>query len=91
VIALTERELGELEEVLEAAEAEGSPARARELLLTRVIDMAVARRRAASTLQFDPVVVRLLAEHQPFQRTELLHTMRRVVALRESAGPESAG
>ncbi|MCV7290707.1 TetR/AcrR family transcriptional regulator [Mycolicibacterium wolinskyi] len=68
VIALTERELGQLEEALEAAEAEGSPTRAREVLLTRVIDMAVQRRRAASTLQFDPVVVRLLAEHEPFQQ-----------------------
>lgn len=68
VIALTERELGRLEEALEAAEAEGSPTRAREVLLTRVIDMAVQRRRAASTLQFDPVVVRLLAEHEPFQQ-----------------------
>ncbi|MDT0270955.1 helix-turn-helix domain-containing protein, partial [Streptomyces sp. DSM 44915] len=52
VIALTERELGQLEDALEAAEAEGSPTRAREVLLTRVIDMAVSRRRAASTLQF---------------------------------------
>ncbi|MCV7202535.1 TetR family transcriptional regulator [Mycolicibacterium peregrinum] len=68
VIALTERELGQLEESLEAAEAEGSPTRAREILLTRVITMAVSRRRAASTLQFDPVVVRLLAEHEPFQQ-----------------------
>lgn len=68
VIALTERELGLLEDALDAAEAEGSPTRARELLLTRVIELAVARRRAASTLQFDPVVVRLLAEHEPFQR-----------------------
>ncbi|GAS92517.1 TetR/AcrR family transcriptional regulator [Mycolicibacterium brisbanense] len=68
VIALTERELGQLEDALEAAEAQGSPVRAREVLLTRIIEMAVARRRAASTLQFDPVVVRLLAEHQPFQQ-----------------------
>lgn len=68
VIALTERELGQLEDAVEAAEAEGSPTRAREVLLTRVIDTAVSRRRAASTLQFDPVVVRLLAEHEPFQR-----------------------
>ncbi|OIN81720.1 TetR family transcriptional regulator [Mycobacterium malmoense] len=68
VIALTERELGGLEEALEAAEAEDHPPRARELLLDRVIDLAVERRGAASTLQFDPVIVRLLAEHQPFQR-----------------------
>ncbi|MGB9305318.1 MAG: TetR/AcrR family transcriptional regulator [Mycobacterium sp.] len=66
VVALTERELGGLEETLEAAEAD--PVRARELLLDRVIDMAIERRGAASTLQFDPVIVRLLGEYQPFQR-----------------------
>ncbi|BBZ12104.1 TetR/AcrR family transcriptional regulator [Mycobacterium branderi] len=67
VIALTERELGGLEEALEAAEAERSQPRAREMLLERVIDVAIERRGAASTLQFDPVIVRLLAQHQPFQ------------------------
>jgi AcrR family transcriptional regulator len=68
VIALTERELGRLDDALEAAEAEESRARAREVLLSRVIDMAVERRRAASTLQFDPVIIRLLADHEPFQQ-----------------------
>jgi AcrR family transcriptional regulator len=68
VIALTERELGGLEEALETAEAEQSQPRARELLLERVIDVAIERRGAASTLQFDPVIVRLLAEHKPFQQ-----------------------
>jgi hypothetical protein len=38
------------------------------LLLERVIDVAIERRGAASTLQFDPVIVRLLAEHEPFQQ-----------------------
>jgi AcrR family transcriptional regulator len=68
VIALTERELGGLEEALEAAEAEESATRARELLLTKVIDEAVRRRRAVATLQFDPVIVRFLASHEPFQQ-----------------------
>lgn len=68
VIALTERELGRLEEALEAAEAHDHRTQAREVLLARVIDLAVERRGAASTLQFDPVVVRLLAEHEPFQQ-----------------------
>jgi AcrR family transcriptional regulator len=68
VIALTERELGGLEEALEAAEAHDHRTRARELLLERVIDLAVERRGVASTLQFDPVIVRLLAEHEPFQQ-----------------------
>ncbi|WAC94201.1 TetR/AcrR family transcriptional regulator [Mycobacterium sp. Aquia_213] len=68
VIALTERELGDLEEALEAAEAEDHPPRARDLLLDRVIDLAVERRGAASTLQFDPVIVRLLGEQEQFQQ-----------------------
>lgn len=68
VVALTERELGILEEALEAAEAEQSRPRARELLLERVIDLTVRRRGVASTLQFDPVIVRLLAEHRPFRQ-----------------------
>jgi AcrR family transcriptional regulator len=68
VIALTEREVGSLEEALEAAEAHDHRTRAREVLLARVIDLAVERRGVASTLQFDPVIVRLLAEHEPFQQ-----------------------
>jgi AcrR family transcriptional regulator len=68
VIALTERELGGLEAALEAAEAEKSATRARELLLGKVIDIAVARRRMMSVLQFDPVIVRFLTEHEPFQQ-----------------------
>ena len=31
------------------------------------MDHAVEHRRAASTLQFDPVIVRLLSAHKPFQ------------------------
>lgn len=68
VIALTERQLAELEDVLEAAEAEPDRPRARELLLDRAIDIAVRDRRLVSVLQFDPIIVRLLAEHAPFQR-----------------------
>lgn len=68
VIALTERELDRLADALEAAEAETDRLRAREVLLTRVVDLAIERRGAVSTLQFDPVIVRLLAEHKPFEQ-----------------------
>lgn len=68
VIALTERELGWLEEALDAAEAEPNRTAARDLLLTRVVELAVERRRMVSVLQFDPVIVRVLAEHEPFGR-----------------------
>jgi AcrR family transcriptional regulator len=68
VIAVTDTELGKLEDALEAAEAEGDPLRARKVLLTRVIDMAIDRRKAVRTLQSDPVIIRLLGEHAPFQQ-----------------------
>jgi AcrR family transcriptional regulator len=68
IIAVAEMELARLEDALEAAEALHSRTEARELLLNRVIDHAVQHRRAANTLQFDPVLVRLLSDHEPFQR-----------------------
>ncbi len=67
VIAITEREMSTLEDALEAAEAEGHPLRAREVLLERMIDQAIERRGVVSVLQFDPVIIRLQAEHEPFQ------------------------
>lgn len=68
VIAITEREMSRLEDAVEAAEAEGHPVRAREVLLNRMIDQAIERRGVVSVLQFDPVIIRLQAEHEPFQR-----------------------
>jgi AcrR family transcriptional regulator len=68
VMALIARQFSKLEDALIVAElSEGLP-RARMLLLTTVIDLAVAERSRASSLQFDPVVARLLAEHPPFQQ-----------------------
>ncbi|MCV7031757.1 TetR/AcrR family transcriptional regulator [Mycobacterium sherrisii] len=67
-IAVTERELGRLLPALEDAETHGSGPQARDALLQNVVAMAVRDRRLVRTLQFDPVVVRLLAEHKPFQR-----------------------
>ncbi len=68
VIAITEREMSRLEDAVEAAEAVGHPVRAREVLLDRMIDQALQRRAVVSVLQFDPVIIRLQAEHEPFQR-----------------------
>lgn len=85
VIAVTTTELAELQDALDAAELETGP-RAREVLLERVVDMAVERRHVASTLQFDPVVVGLLANHAPFVRfVERLYQ----VLLGEGAGVEA--
>lgn len=68
VVAVTERELARLIPMLERAEAQADAPQARDDLLVEVIDMAVRDRRLVRTLQFDPVVVRLLAEHPPFER-----------------------
>jgi AcrR family transcriptional regulator len=68
VVAVTEMELANLEDALEAAEAEDDPLRARKVLLTRVIDTAVERRGWVRTLQNDPVIVRLLGEYEPFRQ-----------------------
>jgi AcrR family transcriptional regulator len=67
VVAVAELELSRLEDALAAAESLDRRDEAREFLLNRVIDHAVDHRRAANTLQFDPVLVRLLSEHKPFQ------------------------
>jgi hypothetical protein len=50
------------------AEAHGNGPQARDALLVRTVEMAVRDRRLVRTLQYDPVVIRLLAEHEPFQR-----------------------
>ena len=68
VIAVAETELATLEDALEAAEAQADSLGARKVLLTEVVGMAVERRRWVSALQNDPVMVRLLGEHEPFRK-----------------------
>lgn len=68
VIAVAEMELATLEDALEAAEAEADSVGARRVLLTEVVGMAVERRRWVRSLQNDPVMVRLLGEHEPFRK-----------------------
>ncbi|MCV7431279.1 TetR/AcrR family transcriptional regulator [Mycolicibacterium bacteremicum] len=86
VIAVAETELAALQDAVDAAEAEPDQVTARDVLLTRVVDMAVTRRQLTGVLQFDPVVVRLLAEHEPFAAfIERLYQ----VLLGEGAGVEA--
>jgi AcrR family transcriptional regulator len=68
LIAVTEGELGQLEDALLAAEAETSKPHARKLLLDSMIDMTVRRRGLVATMTYDPVVIRLLGEHEPFRQ-----------------------
>jgi AcrR family transcriptional regulator len=73
VVAVAEVVLTRLEAAVTAAEAERSRTRAREVLIGEMIDLAVERRRMASILQQDPVMLRFLREHEPFR-----HVMERV-------------
>ena len=67
VIAAVEVELVKVEAALDAADAEPDPQRALDLVLTQVIDSAVAQRGMVGVVQHDPVIVRHLARHRPFR------------------------
>jgi AcrR family transcriptional regulator len=68
VVAVAAVVLAGLEAAVTAAEAERSRARAREVLIAAMVDLAVQRRQMASVLQRDPVMLRFLQEHAPFRR-----------------------
>jgi AcrR family transcriptional regulator len=68
VVAAAEAELARVEAALEAADAAPTPERAREVLVGRMVDLAVERRRMESTLLGDPVIVRFFAHHEPFRQ-----------------------
>jgi AcrR family transcriptional regulator len=77
VIAAAEAELAKVQAAIEAAEAEPSRTRAREVLVTRMVDLAVERRRMESTLLGDPVIIRFFARHKPFR--EVMDRLYRVL------------
>ena len=68
ILAVAQVVLARLEAAVTAAEAERSRSRAREVLVTQMIDLAVERRQWAGVLQQDPVMLRFLQEHEPFRR-----------------------
>src|SRR5262249_18267284 len=67
ILAVAQVVLARLEAAVTAAEAERSRPRAREVLITEMIDLAVERRRMAGILQRDPVMLRFLENHAPFR------------------------
>ena len=72
--------------VLAVAEAEPSRARAREVLVARIVDLAVERRRMESTLLGDPVIVRFFAHHEPYR--QVMHRLYRLL-MGDDAGPDA--
>jgi AcrR family transcriptional regulator len=87
VLAAAEAELARLEAVIDAAEAEPTRKRARESLVTGIVDLAVERRRTMSTLLNDPVIIGFFAEHEAFR--EVMHRLRRLL-IGDDAGPEAS-
>jgi AcrR family transcriptional regulator len=77
VIAAAEVDLARLEQALDAAEAEPDRPQALEMLLSRLVDLAVENRSMISMLQSDPVMVRLVADYQPFR--ELMDRLHRLL------------
>ena len=68
ILAAAEDELARLEVVIDVAEAERSQRRARDALVTGIVDIAVEHRHTASTILNDPAIVGYFAKHQPFRR-----------------------
>ena len=86
VLAVAEAELARLASAIDAAEAEPSRARAREVLVARIVDLAVERRRMESTLLGDPVIVRFFAHHEPYR--QVMHRLYRLL-MGDDAGPDA--
>jgi AcrR family transcriptional regulator len=67
VVAAVDLDLAKLEPAIEAAEAKRGVPSTIATLLGQVIDLAIGRRRLVSPLLHDPVIVRLLGEHEPYR------------------------
>jgi AcrR family transcriptional regulator len=86
VLAAAEAELARLEAVIDAAEAERAPSRARDALVSGIVDLTVARRRTVGTILSDPVIGGFFAEHKRFRRD--MQRLRRLL-MGDDAGPEA--
>lgn len=75
VVAAVDLDLAKLEPALETAEAQRGDPSALTILLAQVIDLAIGRRRLVSPLLHDPVIARLMGEHEPYR-----HLMGRLFA-----------
>ena len=77
VLVAAEAELARLAAVIQAAESEPSRTRARDTLVTGIVDLAVDRRRTVSTILSDPVIVGFLVEHEDFR--DVMDRLRRLL------------
>ncbi|MBY8859226.1 TetR/AcrR family transcriptional regulator; helix-turn-helix transcriptional regulator [Nocardia sp. CA2R105] len=68
VLGVATTELAWLEAAVDEAEAEQCDVTAREMVLSRMIDLTIERRGLVGMLQTDPVIVEFLADYEPFHR-----------------------
>jgi AcrR family transcriptional regulator len=85
IVAAMEEPVRRLEAAVDAADAENRPARAVEVLLAQVVDLAVENRALVRNLQGDPIMARFLSTYQPFQ-----DVMRRLYRLLAGNRPGTA-
>jgi AcrR family transcriptional regulator len=86
VLAAAQTELGRLEAVLDTAEAEPTPARAREVLVSRIVDLTIESRRTMTPILSDPVIIRFFAEHEQLRR--VMDRLSRLL-MGDDTGPEA--
>jgi AcrR family transcriptional regulator len=86
VLAAAEAELARLEAVIEIAEAESPPDRARDATIVGLVDFAIQRGRSVRTMLNDPVITEFFAEHENFR--VVMERLRRLL-IGDDAGPES--
>jgi AcrR family transcriptional regulator len=84
VLAVAKVELARFESVVAAAESEPTRKRARDTLLTGMVDMAVDHGRRVSTILSDPVIVGHFADDDSFH--DLMRRLRRIL-LGNDSGP----
>jgi len=86
VLAAAEAELGRLQAVIDAAEAETSRKRARDALVAGIVDLAIDRRHTVGTILSDPVITGFFADHDMFR--DVMHRLR-LLLMGDDAGPEA--
>jgi AcrR family transcriptional regulator len=77
ILAVAESELRRLAAVIDVAENESSPKRARDSLIAGIVDLAIERGRRASSILSDPVIAGFFADHDEFRN--VMHRLRHIL------------
>jgi AcrR family transcriptional regulator len=86
ILAAAESELTRVVEVLDAAEAEPTAARARRALVAGMVDLAIERRHTTGAILSDPVIVGFFTEQEAFH--DVMHRLR-LVLVGDDRSPEA--